>query len=139
MICQEDLLARSPFGTPPGGLWDRLGGQWLLMDVDGTKQAADQRALPATPDLPPAFRRLDDVCAAGYTGRKRGQVVRSRPTVSQAHSYQWRGSFGNRGNGQYRVERRQGLCSIGRYLTAHQLPQASAFVRLDGQYGLGAG
>src|SRR5258707_8397267 len=23
----EDLLARSPFGTPPGGLWDRLGGQ----------------------------------------------------------------------------------------------------------------
>ena len=66
----EDLLARSPFGTPPGGLWDRLGGQWLLMDVDGTKQAARQRALPATEDLPPAHRRFDRVCAPGHLGRQ---------------------------------------------------------------------
>jgi hypothetical protein len=54
----EDLLAHSPFGTTPGGLWDRLDGQWLLIDVDGTKQAARQRALPATPDLHPAHRRF---------------------------------------------------------------------------------
>src|SRR5258708_8082953 len=70
--------------------------------------------------------------------RKRGQVVRTRTTVSQAHSYQWLGSFGNRGNGQYRVELRQGLSAIGRYLTAHQLSQARALLRLDGLYGLGA-
>jgi hypothetical protein len=76
------------------------------------------------------------VCAAGYTGRKRGQVVRTRTTISQAHSYHWLGSFGNRGIGQYRVELRQGLAAITRYLTAYQLPQARALVRLDGQYGL---
>src|SRR5258708_15050434 len=40
----EDLLARSPFGTPPGGLWDRLGGPWALIDVDGPNQAAHPSA-----------------------------------------------------------------------------------------------
>jgi hypothetical protein len=135
----DDLLAR-PL-TPDkqtGGLVDRKGHTWAVFDIDGTREAARQRALPQGDDLPPAFRRLDDVCAAGYTGRKRGQVVRTRTTVSQAHSYHWLGSFGNRGNGQYRVELRQGLAAITRYLTAHQLEPTCALLRLDGQYGLGA-
>ena len=29
---------------------------------------------------------LAELCAAGYTGRKRGEVVRTRTVVSQAHS-----------------------------------------------------
>jgi hypothetical protein len=57
--------------------------------------------------------------------------------VSQAHSFQWLGSFGNKGNGRYREELRQGLSAIARYLTAHQLPQAHTLLRLDGQYGTG--
>ena len=36
------------------------------------------------------------------------------------------------------TELRQGLAAIGRYLTAHQLPQERALLRLDGQYGTGA-
>lgn len=135
----DDLLAR-PL-TPDkqtGGLLDRKGRFWKVFDIDGTREAARQRALPQGDDLPPAFRRLDDVCGAGYTGRKRGQVVRTRTTVSQAHSSHWLGSFGNRGNGQYRVELRQGLAAITRYLTAHQLDPSHALLRLDGQYGLGA-
>jgi hypothetical protein len=135
----EDLLSRPlTHDKQTGGLVDRAGDAWVVFDVDGTREAARQRALPKGDDLPPAFRRLDDVCAAGYTGRKRGQVVRTRTTISQAHSYHWLGSFGNRGNGQYRVELRQGLAAITRYLTAYQLSQARALVRLDGQYGLGA-
>ncbi len=78
------------------------------------------------------------MCAAGYTGRKRGEVVRTRTVVSQAHSYHWLGSFGNRGNGRYRTELRQGLAAITRYLAAHQIPQERALLRLDGQYGTGA-
>jgi hypothetical protein len=89
-------------------------------------------------DLPPAFRRLDDICAPGNPRRKRGEVVRTRTTVAQAHSYQWLGSFGNRGNGRYREELRKGLSAIGRYLTTHHLPQERPLVRLDGQYGNGA-
>jgi hypothetical protein len=97
---------------------DRTGNAWVVFDIDGTREAARQRALPQTEDLPPAFRRLDDVCAPGYKGRKRGQVVRTRTVISQAHSFQWLGSFGNRGNGRYREELRQGLATITRYWRA---------------------
>ena len=110
----------------------------MVFDVDGTREAARQRALPQSDDLPPAFRRLDEVCAPGYRGRKRGQVVRTRTVISQAHSYHWLGSFGNRGNGRYREELRKALAAIGRYLTAYQLPQERTLLRLDGQYGTGA-
>ena len=110
----------------------------MVFDIDGTREAARQRALPQTDDLPPAFRRLDDVCAPGYTGRKRGQVVRTRTVISQAHTCQWLGSFGNKGNGRYREELRRGLAAIKRYLTAHQFLQERTLLRLDGQYGTGA-
>ncbi len=135
----EDLLAR-PLGKErqTGGLLDRAGTQWMVFDVDGTREAARQRALPKTPDLPPPQRRLGELCAPGYTGRKRGEIVRTRTTILQTHSFQWLGSFGNSGNGQYREELRRAVSAIGSYLAAHQLPKASALVRLDGQYGTGA-
>ena len=138
----EDLLSR-PLShdsneKQTGGLVDRTGESWVVFDIDGTREAARQRALPQTEDLPPAFRRLDEVCAPGYRGRKRGQVVRTRTTVSQAPSYHWLGSFGNRGNGRYREELRKGLCAIGRYLTVYQPPSERTLLRLDGQYGTGA-
>ncbi len=49
-LFQKDLLARKPFPSP-GGLFDRTGRQWLVIDVDGTRQAARQRALPRTDAL----------------------------------------------------------------------------------------
>jgi hypothetical protein len=131
----EDLLSRSPFGTPPGGLWDRLGGHWLLIDVDGTKQAARQRALPATPELPPAHRRFDQVCAPGYLGRKRGEVARTRTTILQAHTHQFLGTFGNPGNGQYRYELKQARNVIETYAHALAFPLSHVVIRLDGLYG----
>ncbi len=81
-----DLLARRLCTEePPGGLFDRQGNYWLVFDVDGTREAARQRALPQTPDRPAAQRRLRPLCAPGYTGRKRGEVVRTRTVVSQAN------------------------------------------------------
>src|SRR6266436_5863578 len=131
----DDLLSR-PLSNASnekqtGGLVDRAGTTWVVFDIDGTREAARQRALPQSDDLPPAFRRLDEVCAPGYRGRKRGQVVRTRTVISQAHSFQWLGSFGNRGNGLYREELRRGLTAIGSYLEAHQLSPTSALLRLD--------
>ena len=85
----EDIESRPlTHDKQTGSLLDRAGNAWVVFDVDGTREAARQRALPQTEDLPPAFRRLDEVCAPGYTGRKRGQVVRTRTVVSQAHSFQ---------------------------------------------------
>jgi len=97
----DDLLNR-PLSNEKqtGGLVDRAGREWVVFDIDGTREAARHRALPQTEELPPPSRRLDDVCAPGYRGRKRGQVVRTRTVISQAHNFQWLGSFGNRGNGR---------------------------------------
>lgn len=135
----EDVLARPLTKEKQRGeLLDRAGRAWEVFDIDGTREAARQRALPKLEELPPAHRRLDEVCAAGYTGRKRGEVVRTRTVVSQAHTSQWLGSFGNKGNGEYRKELKQALAVIRCYLTAHGLSQARTLLRLDGLYGTGA-
>ena len=135
----KDLVARPlEQQEKPGGLWDRQGTQWLVFDVDGTRQAARQRALPHTPDLPRAQRRMSEVCAPGYLGRKRGEVGRTRTTVLQAHTHQWLGTFGGAGNGEYRGELKRAGEAIRTYIQAQGHPLAQALVRLDGQYGNGA-
>jgi len=133
-LFQRDLLARKPFASPRG-LFDRTEGQWIVMDVDGTRQAARQRALPQTEDLPAPHRRFDQVCAPGYQGRKRGEVVRTRTVVLQAHTHQFLGTFGGSGNGDYRSELRRAIQVITTYATHLRLPTASILVRLDGLYG----
>jgi hypothetical protein len=135
LLFQEDLVARSTFGSPPGGVWDRLGKHWFLVDIDGTKQAARQRALPQTKDLPAPHRRFDRVCAKGYFGRKRGQVGRTRTTVLQPYTHQWLGTFSGPGNGDYRAELRQALQAITVYAAALALPLSQVVVRIDGLYG----
>ncbi len=137
-----DLLARPlEKAEQTGGLWDRQGTHWLVFDVDGTRQAARQHALPSTPDLPAAQRRLNEVCAPGYLGRKRGEAVRTRTAVLQAHTHQWLGTFSGvsgAGNGDYRGELRQAVKAISTYLQAQSVPLCQSLVRLDGQYGNGA-
>lgn len=139
-LFQQDLLARplTQEDGHPGGLWDRCGERWHVFDVDGTRQAARQRALPHTSDLPAAYRRFEQVCAPGYLGRKRGEVVRTRTTILQAHTHQWLGTFGERGNGDYRGELLLAAEVIATYQARLHLPQDHAIVRLDGLYGNGA-
>jgi hypothetical protein len=133
----QDVLARPLVKEEQqlAGLWDRQGNHWLVFDVDGTREAARQRALPHTQDRPAPQRRLRELCAPGYTGRKRGEIVRTRTTVLQAHTHQWLGTFGNSGNGQYRQELRRAVVAIQSYLTAHGYTPERAVTRLDGQYG----
>lgn len=133
-LFQEDLVARKAFASP-GGLWDRQGTHWVVVDVDGTRQAARQRALPQKESLPSPSRRFDQVAAPGYLGRKRGEVVRTRTTLLQAHTHQWMGTFGGVGNGEYRGELKRALRVITSYATALSLPLAHMLVRLDGLYG----
>jgi hypothetical protein len=133
-LFHKDLFARKPFPTS-GGLFDRQGAQWVVVDVDGTRQAARQRALPQTDNLPAPHRRFDQVCAPGYHGRKRGEVVRTRTVVLQTHTHQFLGTFGGPGNGDYRGELRRGIGVITSYATHLGLAPASILVRLDGLYG----
>jgi hypothetical protein len=133
-LFQKDLLARKPF-TSPGGLFDRTRVQWLVIDVDGTRQVARQRALPQTDTLPAPHRRFEQVCAPGYQGKKRGEVVRTRTVILQTHTHQLLGTFGGAGNGDYRGELRRAIGVISSYATQLELSPASLLVRLDGLYG----
>jgi hypothetical protein len=139
-LFEKDLISRPLIvrGETSGGLRDRRGGRWVFFDVDGTRQAARQRALPCTSELPSAQRRMQEVCAPGHTGRKRGEVVRTRTTILQAHTHQWFGTFGGSGNGDYRGELQRAIKSLVSYLNSQGIPLDHAIVRLDGQYGDGA-
>src|SRR5205085_8399210 len=134
----QDALARPGPAQGVGGLWDRRGQRWVVFDLDGTRQAARQRALPQGPDLPPPQRRLQAVCAPGYTGRKRGEVVRTRTALLQAHTHQWLFTCGAAGNGEYRGELLRALTVIAAYQAKLGLTRDQALIRLDGQYGNGA-
>jgi hypothetical protein len=85
-LFQQDLHQHGFRGEQLGGFIDRHGHRLVVFDVDGTRQAARQRALATSADLPVHHRRMDLVCAPGYTGRQRGEVVRTRTTVLQAHT-----------------------------------------------------
>jgi hypothetical protein len=121
-----------------GGVWDRQGTRWMVFDVDATRQAARQRALPQTEDRPAAKRRMSQVCAPGYTGRKRGEVVRTRTVVLQAHTHHSLGTFSGAGNGDYRGELGRAKSVISACMKASSLPLSQALLRLDGLYGNGA-
>jgi hypothetical protein len=72
---------------PTGSLTDRAGNAWMVFDLDGTREAARQRALRETRRTPSSLSPVGWASLApGYTGRKRGQVVRTRTVISQAHS-----------------------------------------------------
>jgi len=135
----KDLLARPlEKEEQPGGMFDRQGNHYLVFDVDGTREAARQRALPKTEDRPAPQRRLRPLCAPGYTGRKRGEIVRTRTTILQAHTHQFLGTFGNAGNGEYRAELRRAVTAIQSYRETHHHSEERVLLRLDGQYGTGA-
>lgn len=91
-LFEQDLWERGFQGEDQGGLVDRTGERYYLFDLDGTKQAARQRALTSKEEYPPGQRRSGKACAKGYRGRKRGQVVRTRSTIAQAHTSEWLGT-----------------------------------------------
>src|SRR5712691_2785799 len=126
----EDLVARELGGGQQRGLWDRCGEQWHVFDVDGTRAVARQRALPRSPDLPAPRRRLEKVCAPGYCGHKRGEVVRTRTVVQEASSHRLLGTFSGAGNGDYRAELRRALGTLRTYLAEQPLALNRVLVRL---------
>jgi len=139
IVFLEDLLARHlSTEEPSAGLWDRQGNRWMVFDVDGTREAARQRAFPQSPDRPAPQRRLRPLCAPGSTGRTRGEVVGSRTTVLHMPPHQRVASVGNPGNGRYREELRRAKAAIQTYVKARSFPAERTLLRLDGHSGSGA-
>ena len=55
-----------------GGIFDRQGRRYIVFDVDATRQAARQRALPCAPMLPAARRRHHGRLCARLQGAEAG-------------------------------------------------------------------
>ena len=85
----QDALARLGPEANVGGLWDRQGNRWIVFDLDGTRQAARQRALPQGPDLPPPQRRLSAVVRPATGGASVGRLSAPVQRSLQAHTHQW--------------------------------------------------
>jgi len=75
------------------------------------------------------------VAASGYTGRKRGEVVRTRTTLLQSHTHHWLGTFGGSGNEDIGGGLKRACLVAATYATRHQLQASQILIRLDGGYG----
>ncbi|MBI2570042.1 MAG: hypothetical protein HYV63_23810 [Candidatus Schekmanbacteria bacterium] len=126
-------------GAPPLdetlGLLDRKGQRWLMFDTDGTRQAIRVRHLVDGEDRPPARRRSAWSFAPGYTGRKRGEAVRSRMVPQNAQTKEWLDSVLAPGNGALEDELSTCCGTIADYLDHHQIARSEGVVRLDGAHG----
>lgn len=121
------------------GLYDRSQEPYVVFDVDGTVCAVRQRSLEAHKEQKrPSRRRSELSCAPGYKGRKRGEVIRTRTTVAQAHTGEWLGTYGGVGNGDAKGDLVRACQVIERYLSNQGLTVAHGLVRLDGLYGTAA-
>ncbi|NJP12651.1 MAG: hypothetical protein HC866_26945 [Leptolyngbyaceae cyanobacterium RU_5_1] len=135
-LFESDLLVHGFEQTQSCGLVDRAGNQFWVFDVDGTHQTTRQRSLTTTESYPELHRRSQAATAKGYLGRGRGEVTRTRSTVSLSHTSEWLGTFGAAGNGTPGEDLERACGVIGRYLQQHQQPGMKAIIRLDGYYGL---
>ena len=74
-----------------GGIWDRQRHRYLVFDVDATRQAARQRALPRVPTLPPPQRRRGcRLCARRHRAKTRGGRPHTHRCSSNAYpSMDW--------------------------------------------------
>ena len=134
-LFEEDLHRGMAPELKQLGLTDRTAQRWMVFDVDGTVKAVRHRVLLSEKSHPPLRRRSRNACAPGYGGRKRGQAIRNRTTVCQAHTREWLGNFAGAGNGDVKGDLRRCCEVIQRYCQSIELPLERALLRLDGLYG----
>jgi hypothetical protein len=140
-ICQlfeQNLLKQSVPVNCNGGLYDRRGERYWVFDLDGTHEATRQRSLPITQEYLDLHRRSSKACAPGLLGRKRGQVVRTRSALQQAHTSKWLATFGSPGNGTAQNDLVRACVVMKQYIQQHGINPAAVIVRLDGYYGVPA-
>lgn len=128
------LKQQLPFANQLG-VTDRIGKRWLIFDVDGTTKAVRHRVLPNQATHPVLKRRSRAACVPGYSGRKRGEAVRTRTTIAQAHTRQWLGTFAEAGNGNSKEDLQRCCALLQRYCCRPEVAMSSALLRLDGLYG----
>lgn len=89
----------------PGAYYrDGDGHKRRVMHADGTVEAMRQRALPEGDGLPEPKRFAANLGAAGYAGRKRGEVQYKVTLMQEAGTSLWVGAKWAKGNGHFSEE-----------------------------------
>ena len=125
-----DLL-RSPHTQSVDG----RGERWLVFDIDPTRTAARQRALLEDEGCPPGERRLDDLCAAGRFGRKRGELGFSDYQLQHHGSGLVMDTSIRAGNGKAHHQLRCAFAATVDAANAIGHPLSRVLVRADGEFG----
>ena len=120
---------------PASSAWDTRGQPWHLFDLDPTVTTLRHRALPRDEELPAPRRRSADTGAAGYSGRKRGDIQFRRTTVQHAGSGAWVHSHLSAGNGDGVADLELGLDAVAETCDRLGVSRDRAMVRMDGEYG----
>lgn len=125
----ESPLARN------SGYLDGLGEPWWVLHWDTTVTALRERALPEDDTLPAAIRLTTGFAAAGYPGRKRGEVQISRSVLQDACSSAWLHVDVQPGNGSLAEQFDAVAAAAVRYLREDPARMESAVVVADGVGG----
>jgi len=102
-LFEQQTFAEGWTAETIGGIFDRQGRRYLVFDVDATRQAARQRALPCDPTLPAAKRRRGcRLCSWKPRTQARGGGAHAHHSASDAHAPMGRDVCGQ---GQWRLSR----------------------------------
>lgn len=112
---------------------DARGKAWLIGDADGRVNAMRQRALPDDDDSPPARRRVLELAAPGYPGRKRGEVQEFDMIVQLLGSGRYLGLRNGPGGGDHPEDVRWAFGRVAAAAGARNHPLERTMVRLDGK------
>ena len=115
--------------------YDARGQGWHVFDVDPTVVTLHHRALPAGEDPPEARRRSEDTGAAGYSGRKRGDIQFRQVPALHAGAGLWVHAHLSPGNGEGVRDLERALDGIVETCQRLEHPLVRTLVRLDGEYG----
>ena len=112
--------------------YDRFGQSWEFFDWDSSVTLLRQRALPVSAELPEPQRRSSLLAAAGYGGRKRGEVQLGRSTLQHSGSSQWLGLWCVPGNAPNLEQTQKAAEVVRQYCEQYGLEPQRAVLRCDG-------
>jgi len=112
---------------------DTKGLSWLTGDADGRVNAIRQRGLPEDEESPEPSRRVDEIAAPGYPGRKRGETQVHSMVVQLAGSARFVGVRNGPGNGDHRNDVRWACQRFALAAKALGHPLERAVLRFDGK------
>ncbi len=118
-----------------GGLRTHQGECRLIFDLDPTRMTVLERGLGETEERPGGQRRAREATAPGYTGRKRGDRVRTRTVVHSPHSGMWVLTFGHPGNPNHLDTLNRSGEAIKALCTQLEVSLSEVVVRMDGEWG----